>query len=1610
MDTLLNKTYRLYKFLQELQNVKNPFPLALEQYTWVYMLDSLPIHPEIKFVGYSGTDSDYVLCLGRPVVKPPPAPPGILNGWITSDIADPFQETISHKVRKPENSADALEVAFTDDEHRLRAWQDWLSRWRTWAETERPARQALEVFEKFYGLKGRLDREGDRFEMVLGDGILRWKNRDTTVYHPVLLQKVQLEFDAYRPEFRIVEADSPPEFYGPAIREASENQDVEAQLRAKLESKPYHPLDPETNEFYVYLANFLSSKGQFIGNGLPKASSDGPIIGRAAVLFLRPRSQGFSRAIEGVLKVLPERIDTLKPLQRVVGVESDPAPSHASSQEETAISTLAVQDVLLSKPANREQLLLVKNLIKHSGVVVQGPPGTGKTHTIANLVGHLLAEGKSVLVTAHTSKALRVLRDKVAPELKPLCVSILDSDQDSRRQLEESVVYITQKLGEGPEILEQDARVLAERRNIQLEELAQKRQLLIEALGGEYREVMAAGRGFVPSEAARLVRQYNEQGLDWIPGRILRDTPLPLSLREFEELYESSAMLNLADEAELRSEILDIKSLPEPLTVEEWCRLIHASVEPGSERPELWARQPTLDQLEILSKALGQMLYPLQKAEPWHYSAIAAGRDPQMALSWTELIKQIEAAEKLSGEALELSIRYVPSLPADISPLEQARLAGEIAEHLKSRGKLNMLTLLSRPQWKVFIQKARVSSDRPQTYEHFRALNVEARLRENRQQLVKRWRALIFMAGGIQLDSAAPEKLAVQFIPLLKEGLRWYSDLYHPFQQQLVEAGFDLTAFLRLLPPNPAPNGELLNLKSALEQLETILQAKQVLARQAINEKRVKHVLSVIDPKQNQVSAALAHALETHSFSKYTVAYKEALRLKELMPLWQRRVALLERLRQVAPDWARAIEKREGPHGNSEVPREPETTWLCKLLSQELESRSATSINTLQADIANLEKEFHQATADLVERRAWSSQIRKTSLKQRQALVGWLSTVKKIGKGTGKRAPRLRVEAARLMAECRSAVPVWIMPLARVIEQFKPEHDLFDVIVVDEASQTDLYGLILFAMARKIIVVGDKEQVSPLAVGENIEKVESLLPQLGGIPNAALYDGTRSIYDIASESFGGQVMLREHFRSVPEIIQFSNVLCYGGKINPLRESGHSHLKPAVRAVRVKGFRKDKRNPVEAREIVDIIKRCIEDSQYAAKTIGVISMVGEDQALQIEQMLREEIPPGELQSRRLLCGNPAQFQGDERDVMFLSLVDVSEGAPLPLRDTEPWRQRFNVAASRARDQMWVVHSLDPIVDLKPGDLRRLLIEHALHPGLSLEQIKVEGAKTESPFEREVLEHLTYAGYRVQAQWQVGSYRIDLVVESAGKRVAVECDGDRYHPPEKWPEDLERQRVLERLGWQFIRIRGSNYYRDPTGTVEWLIDELEKRGMKPKAIPESAPPPAVSSTIPTHPEAGFDQKTTRVPGFEENQQPLPDPSNGVVLTIDSSHFAVETEPVLFNNVVTEGQTSLESSKQVGGISPQQNEIDPEDLARIKQVLSTNPEMWFELAHWAKEHGHFEAWERRLIYSLGGYINKGQISHKQAMQAVRLIAKAQKLGFESSKASRKSQDSRR
>lgn len=434
---------------------------------------------------------------------------------------------------------------------------------------------------------------------------------------------------------------------------------------------------------------------------------------------------------------------------------------------------------------------------------------------------------------------------------------------------------------------------------------------------------------------------------------------------------------------------------------------------------------------------------------------------------------------------------------------------------------------------------------------------------------------------------------------------------------------------------------------------------------------------------------------------------------------------------------------------------------------------------------------------------------------------------------SGKRSTQLKAQARRLLAESRDAVPVWIMTIARAIDALDFGGRIFDVIIVDEASQCDMLGLLVLGLAKSAIVVGDDKQVSPSAVGEQLAYTQKLIDEyLQELRTRELFTGRFSLYHFATQSFGKPHRLVEHFRCAKPIIEFSNHLCYNGDIRPLRDTSRVQRLPHVVEHRVHDGRRDRDvNDAEALEVASLVIACMEQPEYESATFGVVVMLGDRQAFEIDSLLRAHLPEARYEAARIICGSPPQFQGDERDVVFISMVDSSGDGPLRQLQTTDAEKRYNVAASRAKDQLWIVHSIDDR-DLKENDLRLRLLRHARHPDATAEQMRRVERGADSEFERLVGQALTQRGYRIHPQWPVGAMRIDLVAVGAdGRRAAIECDGDKYHGLERLADDLERQHVLERLGWSFVRIRGSAFFREPETTLAKVEAALAELGVEP-----------------------------------------------------------------------------------------------------------------------------------------------------------------------------------
>jgi very-short-patch-repair endonuclease len=1473
-EDIRHKVRQLYLFLKEANQLRFPPVRNLSQHPRVIRLADAPDHPCVQIHRPRPGENaqavdDCLLRIGRPASMPCPPPPFNVSQWLLPDWDDPTKAAYFAASRNVTGAESApLTIRFDADAQRVADFEAWSAQREEWAVTELAARQALGFFELFYEIHSAIERDGEQLELVAGDGRLKWRavssiDGSVPIDHPVLLKRVELRFDASAAEFSIHETDRATELYSALFVDLQNTGAASLRNRAaELENAGYHPWGWDDTEGYLKtLVQTLSpTSGRLMKEEVADEPTDAPRMWRDPLLILRKRVGGIASAVDAIIDDIDQRKALTPALLQITGAtvewESPPsAPADSSAADAGAAGPMAAgpmedDDVLLGKEVNQEQIQIIKRLSHSGSVLVQGPPGTGKTHTIANLIGHQLAQGKSILVTAQTAKALRVLRDKVPDVLRPLCVAVLGSDQDARRQLETSIGSITERLTtETSASLATRAAGLRQRRRDLLAELKVLQRDLREALDNEYRDITVDERRFTPSDAARFVRANGAQHA-WIPGGVKLAAPLTLNSTELARLYALGISFTAQEEQDARRPLPNLEEFPAERQFEflasESRRLASVDLSTGASR---WTRTGGSQALEALATALAEEFSEQLRRQAWRPYAIVAGISGGTQREvWEQLIRGIENAAEANAQCALLR-HHRPQLSKTLPADRQRRIAREIVQHLEEGRGLGLLQMATHSEWRQFVKTASMASGEPARIEHFRVLEMVADLEVCRLEIEDAWNALIGARINSLFRSMGPEpELACRALTdEIRRCLDWHAHTWKTLAARLDAEGLKPDELIALIPREPSPLAEYQTIERfASEVLPPLLAAEADRRKQREIDAWFQDLTTLATTVDPMVSAAegcvsrILAAVEARDAGAYRAAREYTQRLLSVQPLVAERDELISRLRNVAPRWADRLQDRKAPHDKGYPPGDVESAWIYRQLYDELVQRDRLDAQTLQCEADRSRERLRPVTQELIDATAWGQQLARLQGNNtiRQALVGWLDTAKRLmSTRHPERRQTLLTEARKLMKHSVEAVPVWIMPISMVAETFDPRVTRFDLVIVDEASQADLNALIPLYMARQVVVVGDHEQVTPLGVGKEQTALENLRKSmLHNFPNAHLFDAMSSIYDLARQAFGDAVRLVEHFRSVPQIIAFSNRLSYDGKILPLRAANSTHIKPACVAYRVEdGSREGDVNPREAETIVSLIKAMTLHPAYAGKTIGVISMVKEDQALLIQSLLHKRIDSVELEKRRILAGISAEFQGDERDIILLSLVDSStadEAALRTLREGayELVKKRYNVAASRAKDQLWVVHSFDAHRDLKTDDLRFQLLQHVHDPGATLRAASQDMPKAESPLEREVAMRLADAGFRVKQQMSVGHFRIDMVVEDAERRLAVECDGDRYRSPESLTEDTARQAVLERLGWQFVRIRGSAFYRDPDAALRRVFDRLAELGIE------------------------------------------------------------------------------------------------------------------------------------------------------------------------------------
>jgi very-short-patch-repair endonuclease len=505
--------------------------------------------------------------------------------------------------------------------------------------------------------------------------------------------------------------------------------------------------------------------------------------------------------------------------------------------------------------------------------------------------------------------------------------------------------------------------------------------------------------------------------------------------------------------------------------------------------------------------------------------------------------------------------------------------------------------------------------------------------------------------------------------------------------------------------------------------------------------------------------------------------------------------------------------------------------------------------------------------------------------------------------------------------------PAWVCTIEDVARLFPLQPGLFDVLIVDEASQcAQTTALPLAFRAKRMIVAGDEEQLKPAAARFLAPATISALQSGNGLdqhPKAMFINGRDSFLELAEACSNARDFLDEHFRCDPAIIRWSNNRFYNDRLKIMTSRRANSYPVALMVHELKDaddHPEAKVNLREAEAVVAETRRLVESGEADRLTIGIISPYRAQADLIHKILLREfsDIPDA-LAGHRITASTADGFQGDERDIILYSFRYGPSSNPGVVTAIQNEEERLNVAFTRAK-RLGICFISAPIERFPSGAIRDFLMHCRTiqnRVGDLSEQVD-RPDQFDSEFERKVCRALRDRGLKVTTQEPCAGFRIDLVVEDGeGRILGVECDGEWKEDEfgRLRPEDYQRQDILERANWVIHRISGRRFYHNPEFEIDRAVDTLSRQPTaKDREIhigprlSEHQVDTGTGDMIPERPKA------KAIPAHAASSQghpPAPQPEQASGATEAEAH-----DPTLFDDLedVAEERTEMRAHPEV------------------------------------------------------------------------------------------------
>lgn len=1504
--TAPQRAANIFAFLKDLLKMRNrPAPtlaeLGKKLNHWVHHLDSTTTaDPQLLFWTSNGmvapgslTDGNKffvdpsnfalvesrlkLLSVPKIVINSPPEPSAILGPWIDGDIQDPESDIYLIPNERFINSDGQDFVPSEDDvilpdttsqsdyEHIKADFLAWDERWRIWASESKRVAEVRKLYQNLFDTRIRIRDQDQDWEFVLGIGRFRYNGPSVDLDRHLFTVQCDIDLDensgtlTVRVDDNKVFLAEDDWIIGIPKPELSELKSAIEEINEddRFESVRFKDI---LNRFAnKYLSGLATDSN-------PRSSSEINSLKLAPSLILRKKTgQALVKVLERLEEVSIETGAVSLPMLSIL----DSSNRDLSSTSDWSADGAAIfldEEIYLPLSLNENQKRALKLSESRTTTLIQGPPGTGKTRTIATMLTHFLSKGERVLVTAATSQALREVSGQIPKEMRDLVVSNLGKGRSSGDDLQKAVNSLQSANENRSELTygfdDFEKHLLTELSNLHRKKSETFRQI-IDIRSLEVGEIELEGVIGTPAHHAYSYLSQSKR-LEW-----------------FDEISDNNAKGIPFDSEDAQNLKDNLRAI--------WGDGIRVTSDPKlPDKSQLWS-------YEKLSK-LNQYQSVLEKFKS------------QSPVTWDTANEIISTLELVRQRIDTLSKTLIPWVTPQteslllgiLNPIELERLkqaedsASKAIAYIEQAGNLNEITCGSTNiDWLPVL--------------------------ENLRELIKQ-------RGDLELNSSGQPKAGIFRNSIVKKareilaevkilGRFPNNEIFIDRIVALVKTDLEIQNLTRILAihRNELPTSRVTSifwLNEIQSRISSIRETHNLMAQIKVKQERalndLGYFLGSVEELSRTIDACQAVLTKVHlkELEKETISHIEQtkFRFKGEQPIYVQNYLqaiekrdlvgfdkALEEMKKYVEAQERVLSLRESAqkkfHPDTKLtevfwrwidqkPNGMEETEICDRIDQLIDafrwkrvrdglSRQVSgNYDHLFARVKAFELEIERGVRELSRRRAWKKALDRIDGETLEYMSRYAVESKKLGAGTGISATRRKRDIRAYLDKCTNAIPAWIMPISRIAESFNPQPEMFDVVIVDEASQAGIDALFLLALGKRVVVVGDHKQVSPDSMYMKLDDLREIVTRhLSGDPREANWSNPDfSLFDECKSVFGAPLTLTEHRRCVPAIIGFSNQIAYipdGIKLVPVRQTGAQSLQPIktvfVSDGYVRGSTSAITNPPEAEKIVEIIGQMISDDAYKGLTIGVITLQGTEQQNLIRNLLLDRIDTQEIEKREIRVGNASSFQGSERDVILLSMV-MAPNNKFTAQTKESMIQRYNVAMSRAKDQVVLVHSLR-MSDIKnENDLRWRLLSYCLETeegrgaahsaSRNLVPEDTPVAPFDSLFEQRVYNRIIERGYSIIPQYEPNidghSYRIDLVVVGPYGMLAVECDGDFWHGPEEYESDLKRQQILESCNWKFFRIQESEFYNNPESLFElWpMLEALRVSPEKPGAFQNQA----------------------------------------------------------------------------------------------------------------------------------------------------------------------------